>query len=155
MAFYQSAESILIQASAEKIYEALTDWRQRTQWRPGLTIQWEGSDQAHVNQVVRFQVGGFPPSRFKYRIAGLEPSRRIYMEYTGWPLRGRSAIEITASEPEGSGCQVAFHWMKVEPVGFWAKLYFTLGLGMADHRRQTLKTLGFLKTYLEKDPRKA
>jgi hypothetical protein len=150
MAFYQSSESLVIRASAEKIYEALTDWNLRRQWRPGLSLSWDGPDRAQVGQLVRFQVAGFPPARFEYRISGLEPFQRVYMEYTGKPLKGRSAIEII---PQEGGCQVAFHWMKVEAVGFLPKLYFALGFGLQQHRARTMKTLGMLKEYLEKAPR--
>jgi uncharacterized protein YndB with AHSA1/START domain len=149
MAFYQSTESLLIQAEPEKIYAALTDWRERSKWRPGLTLQWEGADQAQVGQRVRFKVAGLIPSRFEYKITGLEPPHRVYMEYQGAPLKGTAAIEV---ERENSGCRVSFYWTKVEPVGFLAKLYFALGLGLAGHRRQTLKTLDFLRFYMEKDP---
>ena len=151
MPVYQSAESILIQAAPEKIYAALTDWPARSKWRPGLTLQWEGPDQAKVGQKVRFKVEGLIASRFEYQITGLEPAHRIYMEYTAPPLKGTAAMEV---EKEGSGCRVSFYWTKVEPVGFLAKLYFALGLGPAGHRRQTLKTLGFLGDSWKKPKRK-
>jgi uncharacterized protein YndB with AHSA1/START domain len=149
MAFYQSAESLVIQASAEKIYEALTDWNLRRQWRPGLSLSWDGPDRAQVGQIVRFQVTGFPSSRFQYRISGLEPFQRVYMEYTGKPLRGRAAIEIV---PEEGGCRVSFYWMRVEAASLTAKLYFALGFGLRTHQARTRETLRLLKDYLEKAP---
>jgi len=146
-AFYQSEESIVIQSTAEKIYNALTDWNLRSQWRPGLSLSWDGKDQAYVGQIVRFRVAGFPPTHFEYRISGLEPYKLIYMEYTGKPLKGRAAIEIT---PEKGGCQVSFYWMRVEASSLAAKLYFALGLGLRTHQLRTRETLRHLKDYLEK-----
>jgi uncharacterized protein YndB with AHSA1/START domain len=145
--YYQSTHSFFIQAPLEKVYEALTDWALRTRWRKGIEIQWEGDSKAFLNQKVTFKVGGFPPSSFSFRVAGMEPPRRLYLEYLGRPLRGRAAIELT---PENNGCQAAFHWMKVEPVGWPARIYFALGLGMRSHRTRTLATLRLLKQHLEK-----
>ena len=68
------------------------------------------------------------------------------MGYLDGPLTGRAALQIL---PEGGGCRVEFHWMKVEPVGVAAKLYFALGLGTRTHRRRTMETLRMLKEYLE------
>ena len=147
MAFYQSEESIVIQSAPEKIYNALTDWNLRRQWRPGLSLSWDGPDHAQVGQVVRFQVAGFPSSRFEYRVSGLEPFQRVYMEYTGKPLKGRAAIEIV---PEADGCRVSFYWMKVEASSLAAKLYFASGFGLRTHQLRTRETLRLLKDYLEK-----
>ena len=71
---------------------------------------------------------------------------------------GRAAIEINPSTrsafsgqgPEETGCEVAFHWMKVEPVGWPAQVYFASGLGMRSHRLRTLETLRMLREFLEK-----
>ena len=145
-AYYQSTHSILILAPPEKVYKALTDWIERSQWRKGITLEWDGGSKAHQNQKVTFRVKGIIPYSFSFRVSGLEPPHRFYMEYTR-TLRGRSAVEIT---PEGSGCHVAFHWMKVEPAGFWPRFYFALGLGMKTHRARTMETLQMLKEYLEK-----
>jgi uncharacterized protein YndB with AHSA1/START domain len=147
MAFYQSEESIVIQAAPEKIYNALTDWTLRRQWRPGLSLSWDGADQAQVGQNVRFQAAGFPPTHFEYRVSGLEPFHRIYMEYTGRPLKGRAAIEIV---PEEGGCRVGFYWMRVEASSLAAKIYFALGFGLKAHQTRTRETLRLLKDYLEK-----
>jgi uncharacterized protein YndB with AHSA1/START domain len=145
--YYQSTHSLSIQASPEKIYEALTDWVARGAWRPGIQITWEENPKAFLNQKVVFRIQGLFPYSFSYRVAGLEPPHRLYMEYMGKPLRGRSAVEIT---PEEGGSRVAFHWMKVEPVGFWARLYFACGLGTRSHADRTRETLRMLKDYLEK-----
>ncbi|HET9869814.1 MAG TPA: SRPBCC family protein, partial [bacterium] len=91
MTFYQSIESIFVAAPPARAYQALTDWKARAAWRPGLSIVWDGPDQAAVGQVVHFRVAGFPPSFFSYRVTGLEPGRRIFMEYQAPPLRGRAA----------------------------------------------------------------
>jgi hypothetical protein len=147
MAFYQSEESILIRSTPEKIYNALTDWNLRRQWRPGLSLSWDGSDQAYVGQIARFQAAGFPRASFEYRISGLDPSQRVYMEYTGKPLTGRAAIEIV---PEGGSSRVSFYWMKVEASSLAAKLYFALGFGLRTHQARTRETLRLLKKYLEK-----
>lgn len=148
MASYrQSTDSLLIQAPPEEIYASLTDWALRLKWRPGMGIRWEGEARAFVGQKVSFRVQNpFFSYWFSFRITGLEPPRRFYMEYAGKPLKGRAAVEIT---PEDGGCRVAFHWMKVEPVGFLARLYFALGLGARSHRRRTLETLRLLKNHLE------
>jgi len=154
--FYQTVESIELAASPEAVYRALTDWKARSLWRPGLRVTWDGPDQAAVGQCVSFKLKGFPAYGFTYRIAGLEPPSRIYLEYLAPPLKGRAAIEITAGAGnEGTGCRVAFHWMKVEPVGFLASLAFALGWGLASHRRQTRKTFQYLKQSLEKAPARA
>ncbi len=145
--YQQSTYSLLIQAPPEQIYASLTDWALRLKWRPGMGISWEGGGGAFVGQKVCFRVKSpFFSYLFSFRITGLEPPRRIYMEYGGKPLKGRAAVEIT---PEDGGCRVGFHWMKVEPVGFLARVYFALGLGARSHRRRTLETLRMLKTYLE------
>jgi uncharacterized protein YndB with AHSA1/START domain len=134
-------------APAGKIYEALTDWTLRSKWRRGIEITWEGDPLAFVNQRVTFQVKGrLLPYSFSFRISGLEPPRRVYMEYLGKTLRGRAAVEIV---PEETGCRVDFHWMKVEPAGLLSKVYFALGLGMRTHRRRTIETLRLLKEHLE------
>jgi hypothetical protein len=68
------------------------------------------------------------------------------MEYIDPPLKGRCALEIL---PEEGGCQVSFYWMKVEPAGLLARIYFALGWGMVSHRSRARETLGMLKEYLE------
>ena len=115
--YYQSTQSLFIPTSPEKVYEALTNWAVRSQWRRGIAIDWEEEGKAFLNQKVTFRVKRplFSYS-FSFRVSGLEPPRRLYMEYTGKPLTGRAAVEIN---PEGNGSHVVFHWMKVEPVG-WA-----------------------------------
>jgi uncharacterized protein YndB with AHSA1/START domain len=145
--YYQSSQSLLIQASPDKVYEALTHWAVRSQWREGIEIGWEGEDRASLNQKVTFKVKRplFSYS-FSLRVTGLEPPRRFYMEYTGKPLKGRAAVEIN---PEGQCSQVVFHWMKVEPVGLVSRLFFGLGLGMRAHRARMMETLEMLKDYLE------
>lgn len=144
---FQSTHSILLKATPEKVYEALTDWAVRSQWRKGIEMSWEGDSKAFVSQQVTFKVKSGPFKYFfSYRITGLEPPHRVYMEYTGIPLKGRAAMEITTEE---GGSRVAFHWMKVEPGDWRAKLYFALGLGMRSHRVRTLETLRMLKEYLE------
>jgi hypothetical protein len=110
-------------------------------------MKWKGEAKAFVDQEIHYEVEGtFPPAKFSYRIAGLEPSRRIFMDYTG-NFRGRAAIEITPLE---KGCRVSFYWMKVEPMGFGEIIYFGLGWGLASHKRRTLQTLEMLKNHLEK-----
>ena len=175
---FQSTLSLFIQAPPGRIYEALTNWNLRSMWRSGIGLVWEGEGKAFLGQRVTFQVKNpiFPYS-FSFRITGLEPPRRFYMEYQDKPLRGRAAVEINPSTgstsspqarsarsgqaPDGlgspagpgpgeTGCEVAFHWMKVEPVGWAAKLFFALGLGMRLHRTRTQETLRMLKAYLEK-----
>ncbi len=147
MTYYQSREEIDIESSPEKIYRALIDWEVRSCWRLGLKMKWEGESKAFVGQEIHFEVEGtFPPAKFNYRIAGLEPPRRIFMDYIG-NLMGRAAIEITPLE---KGCRVSFYWMKVEPKGLGEKIYFGLGFGLASHKRRTTQTLEMLKSYLEK-----
>jgi len=146
---YQSTQSIVVKAPAEKIYTALTDWAARAQWRPGIEMSWEGGPQARVGQLVTFKVKEGPFAYFfSYRITGLEPPYRAYMEYTGKPLKGRTALEIVPSE---EGTQVSFHWMKVEPGTFLARIYFLLGWGLQAHRERTQETLRMLKEHLEKN----
>lgn len=147
MGIFRSVESISIQAPVEKAYEALTDWKLRSSWRRGTILEWEGESKARVGQTIRTRVQGVPSYSFAYRITGLEAPSRIYMEYIGPPLQGRCSLEIL---PEEGGCQVSFYWMKVEPVGLLARLYFALGLGMASHRSQARETLRMLKETLEK-----
>ncbi len=148
--YYQSTQSLFISASPEKVYGALTDWPVRCQWRQGIEIDWEEEGKAFLNQKVTFRVKKplFTYS-FSFRVSGLEPPRRLYIEYTGKPLKGRAAVEINS---EGQGSQVIYHWMKVEPVGWAAKTFFNLGLGMRAHRAGVVDTLGMLKAYLEKSP---
>jgi uncharacterized protein YndB with AHSA1/START domain len=145
--YYQSTQSLLIQASPDQVYEALTHWTARSQWRSGIEIQWEGEERASLNQRVTFRVKRplFSYS-FSFRVTGLEPPRRFYWEYSGKPLKGRAAVEIN---PEDRGSQVVFHWMKVEPAGWAARLFFALGLGMRAHQARTMETLQMLKGYLE------
>lgn len=143
--YYQATHSLMIQAPPEKVYEALTDWADRSQWRKGIAVEWEGDSKAFLNQKVTFKVAGFIPYCFSFRVAGMEPPHRFFMEYLG-SLQGRGALEITSQE---GGSLAAFHWMKVEPVGFWPKLYFVLGWGMRTHRIETKKTLRMLKQFLE------
>ena len=144
--YYQSTHSLFIAAPPQKVFEALSDWAERSRWRKGIDINWEGESKAFVNQRVTFRVKGILSYTFSFRVAGLEPPNRLFMEYTG-PLRGRSALEVTAEE---GGSLAAFHWMKVEPVGFWPRVYFVLGFGMETHRARILETLRMLKEYLEK-----
>jgi len=144
-AYYQSTQSQFVKAPPQKVYEALTDWAQRSQWRKGIALEWDGDSTAFLNQKVVFKVQGLFPHAFSFRVAGLEPPRRFYMEYTG-PLKGRASLEII---PQEGGSLALFHWMKVEPAGFWPRLYFALGLGMRAHRARTLETLGMLKQHLE------
>ncbi len=145
--YYQFTQSLFIQASPEKVYDALTNWPVRAQWRRGIEIDWEEEGIAFLNQKVTFRVKRplFTYS-FSFRVTGLEPPRRLYMEYTGRPLLGRAALEIN---PQGSGCQVFFHWMKVQPVGWAARLFFAFGFGLRTHRIRTMETLEMLKEYLE------
>jgi hypothetical protein len=112
-----------------------------------MKIKWQGSAQARVGQEVSFRLeGNLPPVSFSYRITGLEPPRRIYMEYEGCSLQGRAAMEVTPLE---KGCRVSFYWMKVEPKGFFAGVYFFLGWGLESHQRRTRQTLEMLKNHLE------
>jgi hypothetical protein len=145
---YQSTHSLFIKAQPWKVYEALTNWTLRSNWRRGIGIAWEGEPKAFPRQKVTFKVKRplFSYS-FSFRITGLEPPRRFYLEYEGKPLRGRAAMEIN---PEEEGCRVSFHWMKVEPAGWPARLFFALGLGMRVHGARTMETLKMLKDYLEK-----
>ncbi len=148
MSYYQSTHSISVAVPAEKIYEALTHWVQRAAWRHGIGIQWEGENRAFVGQKVKFKFKNFLFTySFSFRVSGMEPPRRLYLEYIEKPLQGRGAIEIN---PEAGGCRVEFHWMRVEPAGFLSKLYFALGLGMRAHRKRTLETLRMLKNHLER-----
>jgi hypothetical protein len=147
LAFYQSTESIVIKAKPERVYEALTTWKERMAWRTGLMLQWEGSDQAVVGQKITAGLDKFPTSSFHFQITQLEPPYRIFMEYFGQPFQGRAAFEII---PEGANCYVSFYWMKVEVVGFWNQLYFRLGLGLKTHKQRSQKTLQLLKEHLEK-----
>lgn len=146
--YYQSTHSLSVAAPAEKIFESLTNWPLRAQWRQGIDVSWEEEGKAFVGQKVSFKVKRpwFSYS-FSFRVTGLESPRRLYMEYLGKPLTGRAALQIV---PEERGCRVEFHWMKVEPAGVAARLYFALGLGMRTHRQRTLETLRMLKEYLEK-----
>jgi len=146
--YYQSTHSLSVAAPPEKIYQALTHWVERAAWRHGIGIEWEGVNQAFVGQKVRFKFKNllFTYS-FSFRVSGLEPPRRIYLEYIEKPLQGRGAIEIN---PEEGGCRVEFHWMKVEPAGLLSRLYFALGLGMWAHRTRTQETLRMLKQHFEK-----
>jgi uncharacterized protein YndB with AHSA1/START domain len=147
--FFQSTQSIIVKAPAEKVYVALTDWAERSKWRPGIQMTWEGEPKAFVGQKVTFKVKEGPfVYFFSYRVTGLEPSSRIFMEYTGKPLKGRCALEIT---PEEEGSRVAFHWMKVEPGTWLARVYFALGLGPQTHRERTEETFRMLKNHLEKN----
>lgn len=147
--YFQSSQSLFIQAPPEKVYEALTNWPVRSQWRRGIEIDWEEEGKAFLNQKVTFRVKRFLFSySFSFRVTGLEPPRRLYMEYTGKPLTGRAAVEIN---PEKNGSQVVFHWMKVEPAGWVSRVIFILGLGMRAHRVRTGETLEMLKNYLEKE----
>jgi uncharacterized protein YndB with AHSA1/START domain len=144
--YYQATCSLSIQAPPEKIYEALTDWNLRSQWRKGLGVTWEGNSKAFIGQKVTFRVGSGTP--FSFRVTGLEPPNRLFMEYLDKPLRGRHALEIL---PDKTGCQVSFHWMKVEPAGWLARTYFTLGLGTRSHAKRAMETLRLLKNHLEKE----
>lgn len=146
MSFYQSTETIVIRAKAEKVYQALTHWKERMAWREGLLLQWEGPDQAVVGQKVTARLKKFPSAPFEFQITQLEPPYRIFMEYIGKPFMGRTAFEIV---PDGADCHVSFYWMKVEVVGFWSQLYFRLGFGLKTHQQRSQKTLQLLKDYLE------
>lgn len=147
MAYYQSRDEIEILSAPERAYQALTDWEERSRWRPGLKMKWQGEAKAYVGQEIAFEIAGsIPPARFSYRITGLEPPRRIYMEYTGSALSGRAAMEVTPLE---KGCRVSFYWMKVESKGLFPRIYFALGWGLASHKRRTAQTLEMLKNYLE------
>ena len=145
--FYSDEQSIVIQASPDKAFQALTDWSLRSQWRKAIDIKWEGAAQAYVGQKVTFHVKNtlFPYS-FSFKVAGLEPNHLLFMEYLDRPLRGRAAVEVRG---EGEGSRVTFHWMKVEPVGWTARIFFALGFGKRLHEVQTLETFKMLKTYLE------
>jgi len=146
--FYQATQSIFIQALPEKVYEALTNWALRAQWRAGIQVEWQGGPQAFAGQEVTFRIkDGLLRIQIRFKVTGLEAPHRIFMEYVGKPLEGRHAIEL---KPENGGCLVAFYWMKVRPVGIPAKLYFALGFGMRDHARRTKETLEMLKAFLEK-----
>jgi len=147
--FHQSTRSILVKAPAEKAYAALTDWAERSKWRPGIEMSWEGDAKAFVGQKISFKVKEGPFAYFfSYRVTGLEPPFRAYLEYTGHPLKGRAALEIV---PTDEGSQVSFHWMKVEPASFLAKVYFFLGMGLRAHQERTDETLRMLKNHLEKN----
>jgi Polyketide cyclase / dehydrase and lipid transport len=142
---YQNAESIVVRSTPGKVYEALTNWKERMAWRKGLILQYEGPDRSTVGQVVTASVEG--STLFAFKITGLEPPYRIFMEYTGKPLKGRWSIEII---PDGPDCHVTFYWLRVEPVGFFASLYFKWGFGLKTHQRRTRQTLKMLKEYVEK-----
>ncbi len=145
-------EEIEILCSPEQAYHALTDWEERSRWRRGMKIEWQGSAEASVGQEVSFRTeGAFPPVFFSYRIMGLEPPGRIYMEYMNCSLQGRAAMEVTPME---KGCRVSFYWMKVEPKGWITRIYFVLGLGMKSHRHRTMETFRMLKEHLEKKPQR-
>jgi uncharacterized protein YndB with AHSA1/START domain len=145
--FYQSSQSILIQAPPEKVYGALTDWALRAQWREGIQIRWEGSPRAFPGQQVEFGIQGpLWRTRIRFKVTGLEAPARLYLEYVGKPLEGRHAVEVT---PEEDGSKVSFYWMKVRPVGWAARLYFALGFGMRAHRSRVTETLELLREYLE------
>src|SRR5581483_827132 len=121
----------------------------RSQWREGIGIGWDGDSKAFLNQKVIFKVKRpFFSYSFSFRVTGLEPPRRFFIEYQGKPLRGRAAMEIL---PEENGSRVSLHWMKVEPAGWGAKFFFKLGFGMKIHRAGTMKTLRMLKDFIEKD----
>ncbi len=145
--YYQSVQSLFLQAPPGKVYGALTDWSLRAQWRKGIQVKWEGPPQAFVGQEVAFRVPG-PLLRYtvRFRVTGLEPPHRFYLEYFGKPLEGRHGVEVAARE---GGCLVSFYWMKVKPVGLAAKLYFGLGLGSRAHRRRVTETLRMLKEFAE------
>jgi uncharacterized protein YndB with AHSA1/START domain len=147
LTYYQSQDEVEIQSTPEKTYRALTDWNERSRWRPGLKMKWTGDARAFVGQVVSFEIeGAFPPASFSYRITGLKPPRSIYVEYADSALSGRAAMEVTPLE---KGCRVSFYWMKVVPRGFWARGYFALGFGLSSHRTRTRQTLEMLKKHLE------
>ena len=150
MSHYSSEISIELQAPNDKVFQALTDWSIRSQWRKGITIQWDGPPQAHVGQKVSFQVrDGLLPYSFSFWVTGVEVTRILYFEYEGGSLKGRAAVEVV---PQEGGTKVVFHWMKVEPVGFLPKLLFSWGWGERAHRANTLKTFELLKGYLESGP---
>ena len=145
--FYQASHSISIAASPERTYEALTDWAERVRWRKGFAIERDGGSKAFIGQNVSFKAeGSLIPYAFSYRVTGLEPPRRVYLQYTGPVLKGRGAVEIV---PEGSSCRVSFHWMKVEPGNLTASVLFGLGWVSRAHERNTRETLRMLKAYLE------
>lgn len=144
---YASEVSLEVQASAERVFQALTDWSIRSQWRKGITIQWEGAPQAFAGQKVVFHVkGGLLPYRFAFRVTGVEAPRRLFFVYEDGPLKGRAALEVV---PQENGSKVIFHWMKVEPIGVIARFLFAIGWGTATHRVRTLETLRMLKKHLE------
>ncbi|HTA77800.1 MAG TPA: SRPBCC family protein [bacterium] len=147
MKFYQSTESIVIRAKPERVYEALTNWKERMAWRRGLMMEWDGPDQAEVGQKITAGLNKFPSTPFQFQITQLEWPYRIFIEYIGTPFQGRAAFEII---PEGANCYVSFYWMKVEVVGFWNRLYFRLGFGLKTHKLRSQKTLQLLKEHLEK-----
>jgi uncharacterized protein YndB with AHSA1/START domain len=143
---YASEISLDVQAPAEKVFGALTDWSIRSQWRSGIELQWEGASQAFAGQKVVFRFnGGLFPYRFAFRVTGVDALRCLYFEYEDGPLKGRAALEVV---PQEKGSKVIFHWMKVEPVGFLPRLLFAPGWGEKTHRANTLKTFELLKGYL-------
>lgn len=144
--FYQSADSMTFPATPEKIFSLLTDWEVRNRWCPGIKVTWDGGSQAYVGQRVKFEKAfGIT---WTFRVTGLEPGRRMFFEYQEGLFRGRAALETA---PEGNGTQATFYWMRVEPHGWVARLYFALGLGLKAHRRNVLKTFRKLAEYLEKN----
>jgi uncharacterized protein YndB with AHSA1/START domain len=144
---YSSELSAVFQASPEKVFQALTDWSIRSQWRRGITIQWDGEPKAHAGQKVTFRVqDGLFPYSFSFRVSGVEAPRILYFEYEDGPLKGRAALEVV---PQEDGTKATFHWMKVAPVGLIPRFFFALGWGMRTHRDNTLKTFGLLQGYLE------
>ena len=144
---YASEISMEVQAPAERVFQALTDWSIRSQWRKGIEIQWEGAPRAFAGQKVVFHVkGGLFPYRFAFRVTGVEAPHRLFFEYEDGPLKGRAALEVT---PQEKGCKATFHWMKVEPVGAIPRSLFALGWGTATHRVRTQETLRMLQKHLE------
>ncbi|HVZ80683.1 MAG TPA: SRPBCC domain-containing protein [bacterium] len=150
MNHYSSELSIVVRAKPDRVFQALTDWSLRAQWRKGIVPQWDGEPQAHVGQKVTFRVQGGPfPYEFSFRVTGVEAPHILYFEYEGGPLKGRAALEVRSQE---DGTKATLHWMKVEPVGLLPRLLFSLGWGMKAHRARTLETLQLLKGYLESQP---
>lgn len=146
MRHYSSELSAVLQATPEKVFQALTDWSLRSQWRPGIAIQWDGEPKAHVGQRVTFRVqGGLFPYSFSFRVTGVEAPRLLYFEYEDGPLKGRAALEVA---PQEGGTKAIFHWMKVEPVGFLSRVLYVVGWGMKTHQAQVGRTFEMLKEYL-------
>jgi carbon monoxide dehydrogenase subunit G len=99
--------SVEIDASADAVWTAVTDWRRQHEWMLGTRVAPTSRDGRGVGATVEAVTGIGPlVVRDPMEIAAWEPPRRCIVRHTGRVVRGAGAFEV---EPIGAD-RARFTW---------------------------------------------